>query len=933
MAISIPGLSLSILRQQTAVQAGLPLLISGRFTAFGMGVPTFIRVFLEGPSYDPKLRSFDTFASPFSGDYSVNVLAEKDGQYTVYAQAFPPPLIPTGPPFPEAMMLLPPFAESTRPPLVVGYPFNGGVDALLPDGTRQRLTAPPMQPIEFRPIITVAPGITVTAPGVPAAYPGIPAYPPAVPPAPPPAVPPVEVITRAAVDDIRFSPEEINPGMEATGVMSWRNTGDEVQLFDTVFYLVSPVGARYGPLQVNQNVWANPQVPNTQNLRLGTAGMPSGIYAVVAEIYDSTTGVLLTAMPLPSRLSIREIAPPVVPVPPPPVVPEVPMRDILGTPSLNLPSQINVGDVWYGSVSLPTFGTTPVFAEAQLMLRDPQGYEHTVSRPGGRTLQIGETLQIPVNFDTTGFTGGYYNILLRVFDQFGQQVAEFPMGFLSMIEALAPPLPTVPTVPKTIQEIADEVNIELGGSYVAGVLTPPAWWTGSVTDWSRHVQAIAWERYYLQVPVVPEVPTVPLIPTPEVPTAPTLPTADMFATPSVYLPTEVEIGQLWSGNISIPTQVPFALQALPSLPSYPLNARLQLQSPIGQLFDVGTYSPAFVPGQPINLPVNFDTRVLPQEGMHNLILNISDLQGNPLFSNVIGSLQALMPFAPPEIPIPGIPEIPVPEAPVGSIVKMELEYNESRGTIPASVPQGERGLVHIWGRNDMPSRQRLGIGWIVRDPDGYLVEDYKDWAFMRTSTNNTHEFISSRRFDLSKGGTYTLAVSLFFEGFPIEAARWDGSLCTVTPFGPPPPPEAPPAEYTLEVAIEPPGAGRVTISPIKATYSPGERVTLTATPYFGYEFDHWGGWPPFPGVGSTALSIQITMDDDKFAVAAFREAVALPPAAVLSLQEIALQVNEELGGSYVAGVLTPPAWWTGSVTEWSRHVQAIAWERYLAQGT
>jgi len=414
----------------------------------------------------------------------------------------------------------------------------------------------------------------------------------------------------------------------------------------------------------------------------------------------------------------------------------------------------------------------------------------------------------------------------------------------------------------------------------------------------------------------------------------------MFAIPSVYLPTEVEIGETWSGNISIPTQVPFALQALPSLPSFPLTAKLQLQSPIGQLFDVGTYSPTFVPGQPINLPVNFNTGVLPQEGMHNLILNISDLQGNPLFSNVIGSLQALMRFELPEIPIPGIPEIPVPEALVGSIVKMELEYNESRGTIPASVPQGERGLVHIWGRNDMPSRQRLGIGWIVRDPDGNLVEDYKDWSFMRTSTNNTHEFISSRRFDLNKEGTYTLAVSLFIEGFPIEAARWDGSLCTVIAFGPPLPPEAPPAAYTLEVAIEPPGAGRVTISPLKATYSPGERVTLTATPDSGYEFDHWGGWPPYPGVGSTALSIQITMDDDKFAVAAFREAVAppeipttLPPAAVLSLQEMALQVNEELGGSYVAGALTPPPSWVGSATEWSRHVQQIANERYLAQGT
>ncbi len=105
MAVNVPGLSLSILRQQTSVRTGLPLLISGRFTAFGMGVPALIRVFLEGPTYDPQLRSFDTFASPFSGDYTVNVIAEKDGHYNVYAQAFPPPIMPTGPPFPDALLL------------------------------------------------------------------------------------------------------------------------------------------------------------------------------------------------------------------------------------------------------------------------------------------------------------------------------------------------------------------------------------------------------------------------------------------------------------------------------------------------------------------------------------------------------------------------------------------------------------------------------------------------------------------------------------------------------------------------------------------------------------------------------------------------------------------------------------------------------------
>ncbi|GAH76699.1 unnamed protein product, partial [marine sediment metagenome] len=200
-------------------------------------------------------------------------------------------------------------------------------------------------------------------------------------------------------------PEEINPGMEATGVMSWRNIGDAPQLFDLVLYLVSPVGARYGPLQVNQDLSANPQVPATQNLRLGTVGIPSGIYSVVAEIYDSTTGALLAAQTLPGRLQIREIAPPVVPVIPLPVVPEVPTIDILGTPSLNLPSQLNVGDVWSGSVSLPTFGTVPYFVETRLLLRDPTGFEYIVAQ-GGRTLYSGEPLQVPVNYNTSGFAGG-----------------------------------------------------------------------------------------------------------------------------------------------------------------------------------------------------------------------------------------------------------------------------------------------------------------------------------------------------------------------------------------------------------------------------------------------------------------------------------------------------------------------------------------------
>ena len=46
----------------------------------------------------------------------------------------------------------------------------------------------------------------------------------------------------------------------------------------------------------------------------------------------------------------------------------------------------------------------------------------------------------------------------------------------------------------------------------------------------------------------------------------------------------------------------------------------------------------------------------------------------------------------------------------GTISKKELEYDEARANIPAhDISQGQRGLVHIWGRNDMTSNEKMGI--------------------------------------------------------------------------------------------------------------------------------------------------------------------------------------------------------------------------------
>jgi hypothetical protein len=216
MAVTVPGLDLSILRGATQAQAGQAVLISGRFTAFGIGVPAFIRVFLEGPDYNPEKTHFDSVSSPFSGDYSVQVVPSKDGSYKVYSQAFPLPLVPTGPAFPEPLLLLPPIAESPQPPLVVGAPAAGGVNAQTPSGT-QFLSTPSLSPIE---VSVGAPAISIVQPGVTAPSYAVPT-PPALPaaaipttyviPSPPAAAPTVTMPTVPTAPVIVYPPTPTFP--------------------------------------------------------------------------------------------------------------------------------------------------------------------------------------------------------------------------------------------------------------------------------------------------------------------------------------------------------------------------------------------------------------------------------------------------------------------------------------------------------------------------------------------------------------------------------------------------------------------------------------------------------------------------------------------------------------------------------------------------
>ena len=112
---------------------------------------------------------------------------------------------------------------------------------------------------------------------------------------------------------------------------------------------------------------------------------------------------------------------------------------------------------------------------------------------------------------------------------------------------------------------------------------------------------------------------------------------------------------------------------------------------------------------------------------------------------------------------------------------LELESQYTNFAVGASVPIGTRGLVHVWGRNDMSDAQRLGIGWTVSDPDGLIVEEYGIWeAWPYTPPGDSHEFIGGR-FDINKVGDYMIAIELRMNpDSPVVVDSYVGVLCRVT---------------------------------------------------------------------------------------------------------------------------------------------------------
>jgi hypothetical protein len=605
MVLEIPGLSLSILRQDTQTEAGKPVLISGRFTAFGLGLPAFVRVYLEGPDYNPEVTTFDAFAEPFSGNWSVQVVAQKDGNYSVYAEAYPGPAIPTGPLFPSNIVLVPPIAVSTKPPLVVGLPVPGGVNAQTPEGT-QFLSTPAQSPLELlttvgAPVISVSvPTPTTTLPTTPTA--GLPpGYAPAT---PSPGYTPTAPTTLVPASALAIN-SPVQPGQSA--VITF--TG--FQPSSSVSAIASGVGSTFGSADTLGAGTLYLPVPSST---------PDGTYT--AAITDSSGHSAQAFFVVQSLVAAAGLGqPPGTPTLQVPTFPDFLTASMVGTPLGDLRGQVNAGDIWSGYVQIPTSIPQAPTGFQQLLAGAPElpSYNPTVvisleGTTGVRTeaarsnapVQLGQPLYVPISFNTSalpepaqGMTQVRYNVYLTIMNSAGSTIFDRNIGVLYVI-------------------------------YLPGV-TP----TG--------------------LPSAGGVPTIP-----------TAPTAAMFAgTPTLNAPRILNLGDTWSGSLGVPTTVPSSLTGLPSLPQLPVTLGLDLKAPTDQTFPIASLPTSFQPGQSLSVPFNVDTNKLAGAGTYTLLLSVKDSLGNTIIpGQSIGPL-AILPAPPtPPTTIPtGLPSTGLPTVP------------------------------------------------------------------------------------------------------------------------------------------------------------------------------------------------------------------------------------------------------------------------------
>ena len=130
-------------------------------------------------------------------------------------------------------------------------------------------------------------------------------------------------------------------------------------------------------------------------------------------------------------------------------------------------------------------------------------------------------------------------------------------------------------------------------------------------------------------------------------------------------------------------------------------------------------------------------------------------------------------------------------------------------------------------------------------------------------------------------------------------------------------------QYTLQVAINPPGSGSYGRNPIHVpdSYTYGEIVDVLATPAAGYRFRNWSG-----AVTGTAPKVQVTMADPNPAVSTISITANMEAMATYAgeLASWGQNIYGQLGDQGASGVLaSEPTWVTNST-----QVRNVASGRY-----
>lgn len=428
-------------------------------------------------------------------------------------------------------------------------------------------------------------------------------------------------------------------------------------------------------------------IPRGITLNIHTGKLSSGYYGLKATFRDFETGALIASKLYPNAIHIREVYVPPPPPPPPevpPEVPDVPDISMFGDPTTTLPESLVIGQPLSGMVSIPSMVPIAYSIGRQIYL-EKGGYQYTVVPGDAIFVNPNTTLSVPVNFSTAGLEEGTYDIFLQVWDIYGNVFMLVDVGDLVLsLEGVIPEPPTPPEIPELpdasmfddpVMNIPANIAMQSGARVIGNITLPnlgtlktynvgylvrlrKAGETFPCSDGSVAVGAGApmvlpvdqsvnnfggRGTYQVLLTVTPDLLSNVVVgeirlyePEPELPS---VPNSSMFGLPTDSIPSEILIGQVLNGQVSITSLVPT---------TYPIGRRVYVVKD-GEETDIVSASSVNISAGTFTVPVNFNTEGM-EEGTYDVYLEMWDVLGNVFLDIMLGTIIFTMSLVYPEVP-------------------------------------------------------------------------------------------------------------------------------------------------------------------------------------------------------------------------------------------------------------------------------------------